>query len=72
MDRLSSTVVGTCFSVICLLFRVMAPVVIGPDLSLSVFLTDCSCSVLAEILTSIAEAMVENTGLTGSETVRNC
>jgi hypothetical protein len=40
-------------------------------LSVSVFLSDCSCSVLAEILTSIAEAMVENTGLTESETMRN-
>ena len=40
MDRLSSTVVGTCFSVMCLLFGVMAPVVTGPVLSLSVFLTD--------------------------------
>ena len=40
MERLSSTVVGTCFSVICMLFGVVAPMVTGPVLSLSVFLTD--------------------------------
>ena len=58
MDRLSSTVVGTCFSVVCLLFGVMAPVVAGPVLSVSVFLSACSCSVMAVMLFSIAEAMV--------------
>ena len=59
MDRLSSTVVGTCFSVVCLLFGVMAPVVAVPVLSVSVFLSACLCSVMAEMLLSIAEAMVE-------------
>ena len=39
MDKLSSTVMGTCFSVVCLLFGVMAPVVAGPVLSVLVFLS---------------------------------
>ena len=56
--KLSSTFMGTCFSVVCLLFGVMAPVVAGPVLSVSVFLSACSCSVMAEMLFSIAEAMV--------------
>jgi hypothetical protein len=40
LERLSSTVVGICFSVIFMLFGVVAPMVTGPLLSLSVFLTD--------------------------------
>jgi hypothetical protein len=70
LERLSSTVVGICFSVIFMLFGVVAPMVTGPLLSLSVFLTDWSCSELVEILDSIAEAMVGDIRLDGSETVR--
>ena len=58
MDKLSSTFMGTCFSMVCLLIGVMAPVVASPVLSVLVFLSACSCSVMAVMLFSIAEAMV--------------
>ena len=57
MIKLFSTFMGTCFST-ALLVREAVSVVTRSVLSIFVFLSACSCSVLAVMLFSIAEAMV--------------